>query len=1146
MTREPSPATRTCTAWIVPLVLCLCSAGLAAEAWFLPYTEDGDTLLLASLDDDTIGGSAGGELQVVDGAQRTDGRFGKAIHLEGPKQHLRIKSTEAIRFGRNDPFTVELWVRPATGRGGGLWACAIRFYLHVGTKAQFGYRSSSFPIRYSGLQGLRLPPKRWSHVALTHDAQRRVRIYVNGSLVDEVTHNDEGDYAEGASTLVVGAHDGWTNFLVGDVDEIRVSRGVRTFRPLLEQAALLAGESLRLGLSAADLPAGIASVNVTVRHGGDMVHEAVVPRDRLGQELLPVAALPPGKSELQLQFRHADGQEVSTTTASVENSAERYAGLQQRHQELSRSSRAAKDGARWPAILRDYCQSIQQRLEARRLDEAEQRLTAAERIAAMIASGETAHRVRVRDLLRQMPRRDDVRVSMSWRGANAEDAFPWAERLGANELIASSPTADYLRTWKSKGYHTVWLHGFPIHDTEWLRENPANRQRGYWVSRPFEAQQSTVELRFRPPTWSGYRPEWNRATQDWKLVDGHGNILPTDQWKADAKQLTVTVLKAIPGESYRVYYTFRATTFLDPLAPGSVERGTTHLTELLEPLRGVLDTYWFDDIGYGYPGNNEHSRWDWESYTLAAGPSQVQAFTADTGIPFDPVWLVNLPRAIDGVPDPRYLAWMHWVRDRLKPFISSITDVVHDAGAQAWLYWGDCHVGMEPYGGSLETFDQVDKPSADPVTLRALTDFPGDTFRRMRTDWLFSHTARDPRSPARHWQKWLAPRQALLRKPKVQGLYWMVFDTVANAPEACVRDDLVETLAAVSDEFRLTNQMVGGATAFAHNINVVVLSAWGSNYAWRPWGSRVLWHLADLPLEVSFESFQNVAAAGLPEACDVLFLYGMPDTAWSGGHFWADGRVAAAVRQHVQRGGGLVALQAPSAWDGDLVLHDLLGVRLAGEQDKATVRIDSAELADTADDGEQLPKGEQELCVTKSGQDHWIAAKGASRIAGLHDVSSVKLEADDATLLAVHRDSAGTLGVGAVARRVGRGRVVYVAGISVQQAFSRLLRNALFWAAAEEQNAGRLEIAAAQEGLSVQAYPDRRILAVDNTSAGAVQAAVRCDPALFTLTDTSEIRLADAVSGCEVCISGTALRTRGAELPAAPHSVTFWHVHAQP
>ncbi len=225
------------------LTCVICAAPLfAAEAWFLPYEPDEHTIALFHFDEeaDQQPNAAGTDLQatLVKGATIGEGIFGSGVRLDGPKQCIRFGDSERLSFGNAQPFTIEGWIHPDSAEGS-IFSIGTRFYLQAnfsrGT-ASFGYRAASFPIRWFPMSGVPWQRNRWQHFALTHDAERVARLYLNGVEVANTSHADEGDY-EGNPSGVFGAHDGWTKFLVGAVDEMRVSDIVRTFQPLLTQSS---------------------------------------------------------------------------------------------------------------------------------------------------------------------------------------------------------------------------------------------------------------------------------------------------------------------------------------------------------------------------------------------------------------------------------------------------------------------------------------------------------------------------------------------------------------------------------------------------------------------------------------------------------------------------------------------------------------------------------------------------------------------------------------------------------------------------------------------------------------------------------------------------------------------------------------------
>ena len=267
------------------------------------------------------------------------------------------------------------------------------------------------------------------------------------------------------------------------------------------------------------------------------------------------------------------------------------------------------------------------------------------------------------------------------------------------------------------------------------------------------------------------------------------------------------------------------------------------------------------------------------SYFAAAQRNQ-QLFAA-AGIPFDPRWLVLAPRTLDVPPPIEYVAWMHWVQEQVKPWMRRATDVIHEHGARTWLYWGDAHVGIEPYMGSIEAgnVDQIDKPAADPVTARALVDFPGDAYRRLRVDWLHTHLVGQAGASENLRLKWGRTRRdcscaragALLdadaqrHRPR-RRLY----------PRGRRQFGPRSTMSSASSPGSSGVARVEGAL----NLRRPLM---GRQSGGR--GMTALRHLTDLRARASI-NFREVIDGGVPEDAHCLFLYGLPGTAWSGGRVW--------------------------------------------------------------------------------------------------------------------------------------------------------------------------------------------------------------------------------------------------------------------
>jgi len=1119
------------------MAIMLAPAALGAppdpEPWFLPYTPDDHTLLLAHFDGegntDRAEGSCAGDVTFDGDLKRCEGRFGGGSAFGGGKARLMLPAPDALAFGQAQPFTLEAWVRPETRDTVSVFSVRTRFYAKISVATNtvtFGYRAASFPIGWYTIAGVPLQLGRWQHLAIVHDETRRVWVYLNGALAGETTHPDEGDF-ERTGGIFVGSHDGWSVWYRGAVDEVRVSDVVRTYQPLFAHQWFLAGERPTLALPPEGLPAAVAGLRLTGPGRDGRPLAADVPRAAAATGLCEAEKLPERLSPFALSMLDADGKTIASVEVLLGYAGERADALRRRADAVLAAMRDAAATA--PVHARAAAAYVEGALalaEKRQFEQAEEMTVAAEALTGMVATGEAAYRERLRKAVRA--RQADpgvVRLSMSWRGdERAAEAQPWAERLGANELIATSEaTREGVGLWKERGFATVMLGSLPMRPGDWLKEHPEDSQYGYWVTPPVQAEGDSVVIPLRPTRW-GHEHITMRfdPRQHWLVLDQTaGRVVPPDQWAVDAEGQSVTVKAATAGHAYVVYF-MEEQAVGDPLRESFVEGSLQVLRERLEPLKGVLDTYWYDDLGYAYPGPTPQGPWDWESYTFAAHPANQQAFEKDTGIKVDPRWLVLAPRTIDVVPPPEYLRWSEWVQARMKPWLRRATDVPHSLGMRAWLYWGDCHVGMEPYLSSLTAgkLDELDKPAADPVTARALADLcdiaPG-LVRRFRVDWLFTDRVSQPREAERMRAKWAAARRGLLLCP-VRGIYWMTFDLVPQVAEAAVREGLTETLADINDEFRLVAEQLGDRRAWRHDLHVTVLHSWGKQYSWRPWGSPVLRPLASLPVEVSFARLADVERDGLPADTDVLLVYGLPGTAWSGGRWWESGKVAQAVGELVRGGGGVLALQAPSELPGDQprwALSDLLGVAATGAAALAAAGLDESAAADR---GLEVP----------AAKAHFVLGDAPAAVPGLRETVRAVVSAPDATVLADALDAQGGRSPGLVVRDVGKGRAVYLCGYSGEQAFGELFRRALFWAAGREDAEGWLKAEGPQA--EAYAYPDRDLLALCSEDPAARGARLFCAPAVFGMSADDRVLLRDVVTGEQVFEGQAAGLAAGADI----------------
>ncbi|MEW6356082.1 MAG: lacto-N-biose phosphorylase central domain-containing protein [Planctomycetota bacterium] len=1110
----------------VLFLLLLCVRPIfAAENWFLPYEPDDKTIALFHLDGDEEEqrSAAKPEISITfqKDAAHDAGRFGKGAKLNGHGAVLRLSKNDAFLLKNDQEFTVELWCKPATNDDAGLISIGTRFYLHItpGQRtATFGYRAASFPIRYSSMANIPIRRGQWNHVALTHDKNRVARIYVNGQFAGETAHKDEGDYPKGGGGSF-GAHDGWSKFFEGWIDEIRISDCIREFRPIVTQRSYLPGEQLQLALDVESLPDAVQSATIVVRAGRESVFEKTIPRAELGRPIADASVLPEAKGAVEVTFLTADGASLATASKGVAFAGKTVEVVKIRLTAMKQLIDATRDMPDMAARVKGlalFIDRIEQLIGQRDFAAVEGHLKAAERIAHALQSGETTYRAAIRRHVRSGKSDKDIRVTMSWRD-EAEGAFPWAERIGANELVGSAEQTDPATydTWRKKGYLTAALCGIPIHDASWLKDHPEQRQYGFWRMDPAKAEQPKLDVKIVSPSWGGHThiDDFHEPKDHWKVIDvDDRNVKP--EWSYDKKTCTVTITNAVPGHSYLVYFMFTNIGVGDPLFPPFEKRALENLESVLKPAAGRLQVYWFDDLGFAYPGPTPQGAWDWESYSLAARPENQKLFTEETGIAFDPEWLVMPPKTIEVAPDPRYLAWMGWVRARVEKWMVKPTDLVRKHSMKSWLYWGDCHVGIEPFLGGLAAgkVEQIDKPCSDPVTARALVDFPGENvYRRLRVQWLYDHlvpTAKCGDNLAKCWRG--ARRGLLMDFPSA--IYWMPFDCVATVGDKAIQEDDVETIAEISDEFMLLGRYLNGKRAFNHDITLYVINSWGKVYSWRPWGAARLEPLTDLPINVKFISLGEIAKNGVPADAHVLLNYGQPNSSWSGGHFWKSPELKAAIEAFVRKGGGFIGMESPSHCDEpkpQWALNDLIGVVAEGAAEFKPDLFDQSMLADTALQAPEEEKPTARLSKTKAA--HWISEGQPAHLVGMVPPTRVAATAEGAVSLFAASDKDGKMSPGVVARQVGEGRCIYFASYSQGYDFYRLFRRAIFWAAKAEYRFGKLDIAGAND-IFVYAYPSASLIALLNSGAEKATATLACDPAIFNLKPDAKIALRDAVT----------------------------------
>lgn len=329
---------------------------------------------------------------------------------------------------------------------------------------------------------------------------------------------------------------------------------------------------------------------------------------------------------------------------------------------------------------------------------------------------------------------------------------------------------------------------------------------------------------------------------------------------------------------------------------------------------------------------------------------------------------------------------------------------------------------------------------------------------------------------------------------------------------------------------RPVRRQVSALRWLSRHANVAVVNGWGKVFSWHPWGSTVLSHLVALPVNVTFHSFQEIIDAGVPRGTDVVFMYGLPNTSWSGGRFWKEPGLSAAMEAFVAGGGGLMAFQAPSfvRGAGELALSTVLGV---------SMRQHAVNLGKRSRDANAGGRGDSDDAeeVSYHAEGRLTQRGGEAVIDEMTDC--IMVEADPkATVLydfSITGQEERTPGI--VTNRYGRGRTVYINGASKDLRLTKLVKELLFQAAGQPDLSQALDLDGA-EGVFVYLYPKQRRLALLNELTRPADAILRCDPKLIDAAGRT-VLVTDVATGQSVYEGAARELRRGVPVRLPPDCV---------
>jgi 1,3-beta-galactosyl-N-acetylhexosamine phosphorylase len=322
-------------------------------------------------------------------------------------------------------------------------------------------------------------------------------------------------------------------------------------------------------------------------------------------------------------------------------------------------------------------------------------------------------------------------------------------------------------------------------------------------------------------------------------------------------------------------------------------------------------------------------------------------------------------------------------------------------------------------------------------TLRLISDVRGVTYTEGRfLPYFFPDTFHDGGDPVREAaENWVTARRAIMRSPIDRIGYGGYLKLALAFP------DFIDYIAQVCDEFRELYDTVKADFSKPYcSARVAVLNCWGKM---RSWGCHMVHHalyqkqnysyagvieiLSGAPYDVHFISFDDILEN--PEVLagfDVLVNIGDTDTAHSGGAYWRDERIVAAVRGFIADGGGFIGVGEPSGhqWQGrTLQLAAALGVE---KENGFTLGYDKYNWDE---------------------KSHFIVSERENETSAIDFGEGAKgIYALPETAVLVCRDKEVQL----AANQYENGRTVYIGGLPYSAENARLLHRALLWSAGKE------------------------------------------------------------------------------------------------
>lgn len=599
-------------------------------------------------------------------------------------------------------------------------------------------------------------------------------------------------------------------------------------------------------------------------------------------------------------------------------------------------------------------------------------------------------------------------------------------------------------------------------DNDWAKANPDEVQQMYLMTPFYTAKENSLSIHLM----KGLYPDMLKPnshddiTRWWEVIDRTtGEVVPVANWSYEEEKGDV-IIKTQPFHDYTV--SFLAYIIWDPVhmynavtndwkdvehqITFDVRQPKTHaftmkrLRKFIEehPYVNVLRfTTFFHQFTLVFDELAREKYVDWYGYSASVSPYILEQFEKESGYKFRPEYIID-QGYYNGqyrIPSKEYRDFQAFQRREVAKIAKEMVDITHEYGKEAMMFLGDHWIGTEPFMEEFASIglDAVVGSVGNGSTLRLISDIEGVKYTEGRLlPYFFPDTFYEGGDPVKEAKvNWVTARRAILRKPVDRIGYGGYLKLALNFPE------FVDYVESVCEEFRELYDNVKGCTPYCVK-RVAVLNCWGKM---RAWGAHMVHHalyqkqnysyagiieaLSGAPFDVKFISFEDIKAnPDMLKDIDVILNVGGADTAHTGGEYWCDPVVVAAIKEFVYCGGGIIGVGEPSAHQANGRYFQLANVFGVEEERGFTLGYDKYNWESHKHFITEDCKGEIDF---GGGQKNIYALEG----------TTILVQKEKEVQMAVNE--------------FGEGRAVYISGLPYSFENSRLLYRAILWSSHEEE-----------------------------------------------------------------------------------------------